>query len=105
MQRYASDTTVAFLFVDTREKSEQYRDLVQKDLARFKYNFHVVFDEKGKDGNQNMYYNEFGTIGLPTRFIIDGNMNIRQKFIGYDPRLTEEEAAAVFVRSIEAVRK
>ncbi|QHS58822.1 TlpA family protein disulfide reductase [Chitinophaga agri] len=105
MQRYANDTTVAFLFVDTREKSEQYRDLVQKDLARFKYNFHVVFDEKGKDGNQNMYYNEFGTIGLPTRFIIDGNMNIRQKFIGYDPRLTEEEAAAVFVRSIEAVRK
>ncbi|MVT42855.1 redoxin domain-containing protein [Chitinophaga oryziterrae] len=105
IKQYANDTTVAFLFVDTREKSPQYKSLVQKDMVKYNYNFHVVFDEKGKDSIQNKYYTEFGTIGIPTRFVIDGNMVIRHKFVGYDGRLTEEEAAAAFIRSIEDTKK
>ena len=101
VKHYANDSSVAFLFVDTREKSAEYKTLVQKDMAKHKYKFHVVFDEKGKDSIQNKYYTEFGTIGIPTRFVIDRNMNIRHKFVGYDGRLTEEEGVALFIRSIE----
>lgn len=105
MKQYANDSSVVFLFVDTRETSAQYKELVQKDMEKYGYDFHVVFDEKGEDGVQSKYYDAFGTIGLPTRFIIDGDMIIRHKFVGYDPRLTEEEAAAAFIRSIEDTRK
>ncbi len=105
VKQYANDTSVAFLFVDTREKSAQYKELVQKDMAKNKYNFHVVFDEKGKDSIQNKYYTAFGTVGIPTRFVIDRNMVIRHKFVGYDPDITEDEAAASFIRSIEDTKK
>ncbi|SFO32444.1 Peroxiredoxin [Chitinophaga sp. YR627] len=105
VKQYANDTSVAFLFVDTREKSAQYKELVQKDMLKNNYNFHVVFDEKGKDSIQNKYYTEFGTIGIPTRFVIDRNRVIRHKFVGYDPDLTEEQAAAAFIRSIEDTKK
>jgi peroxiredoxin len=105
VKQYANDTSVAFLFVDTREKSAQYKELVQKDMVKHNYNFHVVFDEKGKDSIQNKYYTEFGTIGIPTRFVIDRNMVIRHKFVGYDPDITEDQAAAAFIRSIEDTKK
>ncbi|ACU57757.1 TlpA family protein disulfide reductase [Chitinophaga pinensis] len=105
VKQYANDTTVAFLFVDTREKSDQYKELVQKDMVKNNYNFHVVFDEKGKDSLQNKYYTQFGTIGIPTRFVIDRNMVIRHKFVGYDPDVNEEQAAAAFSRSIEDTKK
>ncbi len=104
-KQYAKDTTVAFLFVDTREKSADYKTLVQKGMEKHNFDFHVVFDEKGKDSIQNKYYTEFGTIGIPTRFVIDRNSIIRYKYIGYDERLTEEEAAALFIRSIEDTKK
>lgn len=105
VKQYANDTSVAFLFVDTREKSAQYKELVQKDMAKNNYNFHVVFDEKGEDSIQNKYYTAFGTIGIPTRFVIDRNMVIRHKFVGYDPDITEDQAAAAFIRSIENTKK
>ncbi|TWV89437.1 TlpA family protein disulfide reductase [Chitinophaga pinensis] len=51
VKQYAHDTTVAFLFVDTREKSADYK-ILYKRHGEDNYNFHVVFDEKGKDSIQ-----------------------------------------------------
>jgi peroxiredoxin len=41
-------------------------------------------DEKGADGRQSKVVTQFGVNGIPTKFIIDKNGNIRFKVVGFD---------------------
>jgi len=105
VNHYKNDTTVIFLFIDTREQSEDPVPLVKKDLARHHYSFHVLLDEKENGGEQKKVYNRYGMAGVPTKFIIDAKGLIRYKLEGYASWMTAEESAGEVERLIEKVRQ
>ena len=83
VNKYKDDPNVKFLFVDTWETADNYIDGVKKFIADNKYTFHVIMDEKGTDGRQSKVVSAFEVTGIPTKFIIDKNGNIRFKYVGY----------------------
>jgi peroxiredoxin len=83
VNKYKDDANVKFLFIDTWETDENYLAGVKKFIADNKYSFHVLMDEKGTDGKQSKVVSSFDVSGIPTKFIIDKNGDIRFKYIGY----------------------
>ena len=83
VNKYKDDPTVKFLFVDTWEEGSDYLGGVKKFIADNNYSFQVLMDEKGDDGRQSKVVTAFGVTGIPTKFIIDKDGNIRFKYVGY----------------------
>ncbi|MBS1520484.1 MAG: redoxin domain-containing protein [Bacteroidetes bacterium] len=83
VNKYKDDPNVKFLFVDTWENGDNYVDAVKKFIADNKYTFHVLIDEKNAEGKQAKIVTAYEVSGIPTKFIIDKNGNIRFKYIGY----------------------
>lgn len=83
VNKYKDDPNVKFLFVDTWENGDNYVDGVKKFIADNKYTFHVLIDEKNSEGKQAKVVTAYEVTGIPTKFIIDKNGNIRFKYIGY----------------------
>jgi len=81
--KYKDDPNVKFLFVDTWENGDNYVDGVKKFIADNKYTFHVLIDEKNLEGRQGKVVGAYEVTGIPTKFIIDKNGNIRFKYVGY----------------------
>jgi peroxiredoxin len=84
VNKYKDDQDVKFLFIDTWENGDNYIDGVKKFIADNKYTFNVLIDEKGGDGRQSKVVSQFGVTGIPSKFIIDKNGNIRFKVVGFD---------------------
>jgi len=83
VNKYKDDPNVKFLFVDCWETEKDYVPGVKQFIADNKYSFHVLIDEKGDDGRQSKVVGSYGVDGIPTKFIIDKNGNIRFKYVGY----------------------
>jgi len=83
VNKYKDDPNVKFLFVDCWETEKDYVPGVQKFVADNKYTFHVLIDEKGDDGRQSKVVSSYGVTGIPTKFVIDKNGNIRFSYVGY----------------------
>ena len=83
VNKYKDDPNVKFLFVDTWENGDNYVEGVKKFIADNKYSFHVLIDEKNAEGRQAKVVGAYDVSGIPTKFIIDKNGNIRFKYIGY----------------------
>jgi thiol-disulfide isomerase/thioredoxin len=83
VNKYKDDPNVKFLFVDCWENGDNYLDGVKKFIADNKYSFNVLIDEKGEDGRQSKVVSTYKVEGIPTKFIIDKNGNIRFKYVGY----------------------
>jgi thiol-disulfide isomerase/thioredoxin len=81
--KYKDNPNVKFLFVDVWETAANYTDEVKKFIADNKYTFHVLLDEKTASGKQDKVVSTFDVSGIPTKFIIDKNGNIRFKYVGY----------------------
>lgn len=105
MNRYRNNPDVNFLFIDTREKTENYEETIKKFLEENKYTFHVILDEKGADGKQDVTFKKYGLMGIPTQYVIDRNGNIRYENIGYHPGKTDEQAANELFEKIESARQ
>jgi peroxiredoxin len=93
VNKYKDDPNVKFLFVDTWENGDNYVPGVKQFIADNKYTFHVLVDEKGDDGRQSKVVSNFKVTGIPTKFIIDKNGNIRFMYVGYSgtpEKLVEE---------------
>jgi thiol-disulfide isomerase/thioredoxin len=104
MDKYKNDPNVKFLFIDTREKTNDYPELVKKFLADTKYPFHVVFDEKGEDGKMGLMFKKYVMPGIPTKYFINGDGIIKYQSIGFNPSLTKEQATAEIEEAIEKVK-
>jgi peroxiredoxin len=104
VEKYKNDPNVQFLFIDTRQTEDNYKDLAKKFIADNNYPFYVVFDEKSDDGKMNTIYKKYIMPGIPTKYFIDKNGVIRYQLIGYDPRLTTEQTAAEIEETIEKVK-
>jgi len=83
VNKYKDDPNVVFLFIDTRESGTNYFNDVKKFIADNKYTFHVLFDDNEADGRPGKILTAYGVEGIPTKFIIDKNGNIRFSYVGY----------------------
>jgi thiol-disulfide isomerase/thioredoxin len=96
--KYKDDPNIKFVFIDTWETVPNYLDEVKKFIADNKYTFHVLMDEKVGDARQGKVVADFGVDGIPTKFVIDKNGNIRFKYVGYSgttDKVFEEVVAMV----------
>ena len=100
VNKYKDDPTVKFLFVDTWEHDANYIDGVKKFITDNKYTFNVLLDEKNADGKQAKVVSKFldDSDGIPTKFIIDKEGNIKFKVVGFGgstDALVEEVSAMI----------
>jgi peroxiredoxin len=77
VNKFASSDEVVFLFVDTWERAEDKAKNAKDFIESKGYSFHVLLDE------ENKVVEDFGVSGIPTKFIIDKNGNIRFKSVGF----------------------
>jgi len=85
--KYESDPNVAFLFIDTWEGGDN-QEKRQKDVKGFieknKYTFNVLYDTPEKeDPNTFVVVSNYKVNGIPTKFVIDQDGQIRFKSVGY----------------------
>jgi len=87
VEKYENDSLVKFLFINTWERVKDKRKNVADFIAKKDYPFHVLVDE------DNKVIEKYRVSGIPTKFIVDVQGNIRFKSIGFsgsDDKLVEE---------------
>ena len=86
VEKFRNNPDVVFLFVDTWENDSNRVQKVTEFIAKNNYtSFTVLYDEpKAKEGNDFTVVEKFGVEGIPTKFVIDRNNNIRFKSVGYN---------------------
>jgi len=92
VQKYQDDANVVFLFVNTWERVTNIKENTKNFIAKNEYPFHVLLDDK------NEVIEKYKVSGIPTKFIIDGNKNIRFMNVGYtgsEDQLVEELSAMI----------
>ena len=81
--KYKDNPNVVFLFIDTWETGSNYLPGVKSFIAENNYTFHVLVDETGADKRQSKVISTYKVDGIPTKFIIDKNGDIRFKYVGF----------------------
>lgn len=86
VDKYKNDPSVVFLFVNTWQNEDNREKVVKDFMAGTTYTFNVLFDTKNKQDPSRFdvidSYNLNGD-GIPQKYIIDGNGNIRFKKVGF----------------------
>lgn len=98
VDRFKNNPDVVFLFIDTWENDSSRVQKVTDFIAKNKYSFTVLYDEaKSKEGNDFIVIENYKVDGIPTKFVIDRNSNIRFKSVGYNgsPDATLSEITAM----------
>ncbi|SHL21333.1 Thiol-disulfide isomerase or thioredoxin [Chitinophaga jiangningensis] len=81
---YKNDPDVVFLFVHTWERGEPNPTAAAgKFVHDNKYPFTVLMDLKDPATGINKVVDSYGVKGIPTKFVIDKNGNIRFRFTGF----------------------
>ncbi|MFA5804854.1 MAG: redoxin domain-containing protein [Melioribacteraceae bacterium] len=79
VDKFANDPNVKFLFINTWENNVDDKKKNAEDfIKQNKYTFHVLLD------NDNKVIESYKVNGIPTKFIIDKDGNIRFKSVGFD---------------------
>jgi thiol-disulfide isomerase/thioredoxin len=103
VDRYKGDDSVKFLFIHTWDRGTK---TPLKDAATYlhqnKYDFDLYMDYKDPLTEKHPAVSNFGVTGIPTKFIIDGNGNIRFKVDGFSG--TDEAAAEEIITMIELAK-
>jgi peroxiredoxin/uncharacterized protein (UPF0335 family) len=106
VSRFKDDPNVKFFFIHTWEREEHATDSARAFMTKNNYPFHVLMDLKNAEG-VNEVVSKFDVPGIPTKFIVDGNGNIRFKFVGggvgYDAAV--EEVVAMVQLAAEGAKK
>jgi thiol-disulfide isomerase/thioredoxin len=103
VDKYKNDENVKFLFIHTWEKEDNPTVAAINYLKENNYSFHLIMDLKDPVTKTNNIVTSYKVTGIPTKFIIDGNGNIRYKIVGSagnDEAVVEELSAM-----IESIRK
>jgi len=94
VEKYENDNWVKFLFINTWERVEEKTKNAADFIAKNEYPFHVLMDE------DNKVIEKYKVSGIPTKFIIDSEGNIRFKSIGFagsDDKLVEELSTMISI--------
>ncbi len=82
--KYSNNPKVAFVFINTWQTEDNREKLVTDFIAEKKYDFNVLYDTKNKqDPSKFDVVDAYKVDGIPTKFIIDGDGNIRFKAVGF----------------------
>jgi len=83
VNKFKDNPNVQFLFIHTWEKGEaDATAAAKKYIDDNKYSFQVLMDLKDETGS-NKVVEGFGISGIPTKFILDKNGNIRFRITGF----------------------
>ncbi|MBB2149402.1 TlpA family protein disulfide reductase [Pedobacter gandavensis] len=83
-EKYANDKDVVFLFVNSWQREENRETLVKDFLTQKKYDFNVLFDTKNKQDPEIFdVITAYNVTGIPTKFIIGPDGNIKFKTSGF----------------------
>jgi peroxiredoxin len=96
VEKYESTGKAKFLFINTWENVENKKQNAEDFIKKNNYPFHVLMDEK------NEAVSAFKVSGIPTKFIIDGNGNIRFKSVGFSGNTSEMvEEIGIMIKMIQ----
>ena len=87
IEKFQDDDKVKFLFVNSWERVDDKKKNAKEFIAKNEYPFRVLMDE------ENRVIEKYKVSGIPTKFVIDGEGNIRFKAVGFqesDDKLVEE---------------
>jgi len=76
--RYKDDPTVQFLFVNSWQREDDKQQIVRQFLEKKQYDFTVPMDV------DNKVIGAYKVEGIPTKFVIDPQGNIRFKSVGFE---------------------
>lgn len=83
IEQYKSNKNVEFLFINSWENAEDKKENAKEFIEEHNYPFHVLLD------NDNKVIEDYRVSGIPTKFVIDGNGDIRFKKIGFSGNTDE----------------
>lgn len=96
VEKYEATGKAKFLFVNTWENVENKKQNAADFIKKNNYPFHVLMDEK------NEVVSAFKVSGIPTKFVIDGNGNIRFKSVGFSGNTNEMvEEIGVMIKMLQ----
>lgn len=78
LTKYKDNPNVKFLFVDTWETADDKLKNARDFMTKKNYPFYVLMDSKDE------MVSSFGVSGIPTKFILDKEGNIRFKSVGFN---------------------
>lgn len=83
VDKYKNNEDVAFLFIDTWESAKDPLPEVKKFIEEHNYSFNVLFDLKNPTSKKNEVVTSYGAKGIPAKYIVDKEGNIRFKLVGF----------------------
>lgn len=84
VNKYKENGNVVFLFIDTWERGADREKLVKDFIASNKYTFNVLYDTPQKQNPDDFdVVSNYKVDGIPTKFVVDGNGQIRFKSVGW----------------------
>lgn len=101
--KYKDDPNVKFLFIHTWERGGDATKDAKAFIESMKYTFHVLMDLKDPQSRQNKVVSSYNVKGIPAKFVIDPNGNIRFKMMGFEG--SNEAAVAEISLMIEMAGK
>ncbi|MEX2591182.1 MAG: TlpA disulfide reductase family protein [Anditalea sp.] len=101
VDQYKNDPNVKFLFINTWEQRENPEKSIQQFMEKRGYTFQVLMDLKDPGSKKNPVVESYGVSGIPAKFIIDGQGNIRYQVTGFtgDNKAAVEELAGMIERA------
>lgn len=87
VNKFKDNPEVKFVFIDTWENGEEKEKKASEFMATNRYTFDVLMD------NDSKVVEQFKVDGIPTKFVLDKEGNIRFKAVGYNgdnDKLVEE---------------
>jgi thiol-disulfide isomerase/thioredoxin len=78
VEKYSNQNNVKFLFVNTWENVKDKKQNAEEFIKQNKYPFHVLLDK------QNEVVAKYQVSGIPTKFVVDKNGNIRFMSVGFE---------------------
>lgn len=99
IDKYKNNKNVAFLFIDTWESSKDPLPEVKKFIEEHNYNFNVLFDLKDPVSKKNEVVASYGAKGIPAKYIVDKEGNIRFKLVGFSG--SDEQAVSELSEMID----
>ncbi|HTI10809.1 MAG TPA: redoxin domain-containing protein [Puia sp.] len=84
VNKFKDDPAVKFLFIHTWEKGDDATQNAKTYIDSMKYTFRVLMDLKDKQTAVNKVVEDFKVSGIPTKFVIDKNGNIRFRLTGFE---------------------
>ena len=86
-ESYADDKEVQFLFMNTWERDKNYKENVVSFITKNNYPFEVLYDDQKDPQTGEVMAAKFGVKGIPAKFIIDKDGNIRYFLTGSTPNV------------------